>query len=411
MTAVTRYSRTAMVLHWLIALLLAFEIGLGQRTEHLKNGPELFRVFQLHKSIGITILLLSLWRLWTRLRHPRPIALVDTGWAKMLSSAVHYLFYAVMILGPLTGWILVSTAKVKIPTVLFGVIPWPDFPFATHAMHEISEVLHGLLANVAILLFVLHIVGALRHQFFIKDNVIARMTPLARAGIIAVVGMIAAVGLALVSGKIIPAPVANISAVTATPVSAKPTVPAAPAPVPVIKDEALIEAETNAPIPLWQVTGGALNFNVGISGERVSGSFKKWDADIRFDPEQLGQSSIRVITDLSSVESGDKDRDSMLAGTDFFAISAHPRAAFTSTTITALGPNRYRAEGSLKMKGVSKPMRLDFTLTINDTKATASGSGTLDRRSYTIGEGQFTDTDTISADVKIDFTLRAKRKV
>ncbi len=411
MTAVARYSRTAVALHWLIALLLAFEIGLGQRTEHLKNGPELFWVFQLHKSIGITILLLSLWRLWTRLRHPRPVALVDTGWAKALSSAVHYLFYAVMILGPLTGWILVSTAKVKIPTVLFGVIPWPDFPFATHTLHEISEVVHGLLANVAILLFVLHIVGALRHQFFIKDNIIARVTPLTRAGIIAVVGMIAAIGLAHVFGKVIPAAVADISASPTTTVRAKPAVFVPAAPAPVAKADALIEAEAIAPIPLWQVTGGALNFNVGINGERVSGTFKKWDADIRFDPEQLGQSSIRVITDLSSVESGDKDRDSMLAGTDFFAISAHPRTAFTSTAITALGPNRYRAEGSLKMKGMSKPMRLDFSLIINDTKAIASGSGTLDRRSYTIGEGQFVDTETISADVKVDFTLRAKRKV
>ena len=80
-----RYSYTAITLHWLLALLLAFQIALGQTLEG-SNTPELFTRYQLHKSVGITILLLSLARLAVRLATPRPPASEGPAWTRALAS-------------------------------------------------------------------------------------------------------------------------------------------------------------------------------------------------------------------------------------------------------------------------------------------------------------------------------------
>ncbi|MEL0210519.1 MAG: cytochrome b/b6 domain-containing protein, partial [Novosphingobium sp.] len=130
-----RYSAIAIALHWAIALLLLFQIGLGWALEDLPKGAVQFAGYQFHKSVGITILLLSLARLVVRLFKARPAPVQDGKAQMMLASAVHVLLYAVMIVGPLTGWIIVSTAKVRLQTMLFGTIPWPDLPVG-QAFHE-----------------------------------------------------------------------------------------------------------------------------------------------------------------------------------------------------------------------------------------------------------------------------------
>src|SRR3546814_16413231 len=81
----------------------------------------------------------------------------------MLAGIVHWLFYLVMILGPLTGWLLVSTARVQVPTLLYGLIPWPHLPVG-RALHEPAETVPGAMAWPAIGLFLVPISGALRHQ-------------------------------------------------------------------------------------------------------------------------------------------------------------------------------------------------------------------------------------------------------
>ncbi len=113
-----RYSGGAILLHWLIALALAGQMALGFAMPKDASG---FELYQLHKSIGIAILVLSVLRLGWRWRmggnRPPPSERGFTGW---LASAVHVGFYVVMIALPLTGWALVSTAEIKVPTVLFG---------------------------------------------------------------------------------------------------------------------------------------------------------------------------------------------------------------------------------------------------------------------------------------------------
>ena len=118
MTETSRYSAVAIALHWAIALGILGMIWLGWNMDNNES------LFQLHKSIGITILMLTIARIVWRVMNPvPPLPAEMKGWEKTLSSAVHYAFYGLMILMPLTGWLVVSTSyEFDIATVIFGTI-------------------------------------------------------------------------------------------------------------------------------------------------------------------------------------------------------------------------------------------------------------------------------------------------
>lgn len=191
-----RYSSAAIFLHWTLALLLMFQLSLGWRLEGLQGLPQ-FVAYQLHKTIGLSILLLSLARLALRLMVRRPAPARMSPPLAFLAGAVHALLYVVMIGGPITGWILVSTAKVKVQTMFFGVIHWPHLPLGA-GWHEPAEGAHSLLAWLLLGLVVLHVVGALRHHLM-RDDLLARMMPRAirgrsTHGLLAIVAILAILG-------------------------------------------------------------------------------------------------------------------------------------------------------------------------------------------------------------------------
>jgi cytochrome b561 len=184
-----RYSAVAITLHWLIAVLLITNIGVAWYFNTLTGSAKIEPV-QLHKSIGVTVLLLSLVRLGWRLTVPPP-KLPDyvTGWEKALAQVVHVLFYVVMIGMPLSGWAMSSASPlIKIyPITLFHLAPWPTITYLASLphnqmkqAHEVFETIHGLLGKLAYGLIVLHVAGALKHQFISQDDVVARMIPLLR---------------------------------------------------------------------------------------------------------------------------------------------------------------------------------------------------------------------------------------
>ncbi len=184
-----RYSIVAIALHWTIAGLLISNIGLAWYFNTL-TGEAKIEPTQLHKSIGITVLMLSVARLGWRLAVPAP-KLPDyvTGWEKWLAQAVHVLFYVVMLGMPLSGWAMVSASPlIKVfPISLFHIVPWPGMSFLTNLPHDqmkqahkVFETTHGLLAWMAYGLIVLHVAGALKHQFISRDDVVGRMIPFLR---------------------------------------------------------------------------------------------------------------------------------------------------------------------------------------------------------------------------------------
>jgi cytochrome b561 len=199
-----------MTLHWGIAIAIACEFGIGLRLLHMHEGLERASEFQLHRSLGFAILLLSIARLWVRLRVFRPAPAGDTSWAKWMAEAVHWCFYIVMIGAPLTGWFIISTAKRPMETLLFGFIHLPQLPIeksAQPSIHTIAEQAHWAIAMGGIALLALHIAGILRHHVLLKDRLIERMTPFRRPGTGTILGLLALLTLAVVIGRYMSGPV------------------------------------------------------------------------------------------------------------------------------------------------------------------------------------------------------------
>lgn len=186
MTAQTkdRYTTVAIALHWLIAVILISTIAVAWQFDDAK-GLAKFQLYQLHKSLGITVLVLSLARLGWRLVNPAPPPVASLKpWEKFLSKAVHVGFYVIMLGLPMTGWLMVSASPKNIPTLLYGLVELPYLPFVhglaqeqAHSLQEAFEWVHEAMGKVTYALIVLHVGAALKHQFIDRDTVLSRMVP------------------------------------------------------------------------------------------------------------------------------------------------------------------------------------------------------------------------------------------
>lgn len=404
-----RYSRIAILLHWTIAALLAFQITVGWALEDL--GARGFALYQWHKSIGILILVLTSVRVAVRFWKPRPPK-TERGWPGTLASAVHGGLYAFMIGAPLTGWALVSTARVKVPTLLFGVLPLPHLPLPA-STHTIAESSHGLIAWLGIALFLLHVAGALRHHLLIGDGLVWRMIPGRSPVLIILLPALMIVG--VVAGRaILPAPPRAAAQVAApTPTVAAPSEPdpanSASVADPLVANAAEPPApEAAGPPPAWTVQpGGTIRFSVANGDEQIGGSFARWTATIVMDPDHPETADIRVTIDMASASVGDAYKDGMLPGDEFFASTAHPSATFVAKGATATGPGRYRANGTLTLKGVARPQAIRFTLAGDGAVRTVTGSASITRTLFGVGNGD--SSTSLAPDVAVRFDFRAKR--
>ena len=173
-----------MVFHWLIAILIIVNLALGFRMTFLK-GLAQFNIFQLHKSVGITILILSLGRLAWRLLNPPPSEPAGLQpWEKAVALAVHWSFYVIMIGMPLTGWMVVSTSAYNLPTLLYHLVPWPHLAVVHDlaapqkaAVNHLSGAAHVVLAWGTLALLALHLGAVAKHQFLDGHPVLGRITP------------------------------------------------------------------------------------------------------------------------------------------------------------------------------------------------------------------------------------------
>lgn len=427
-----RYTSVAVLLHWLIAAAIVFQIILGWRMGDEPKGPATYAIFQLHKSIGITILLLSLARLAWRLFHkPPPHPVGQPRWETIASKIVHVAFYVIMIGLPVTGWIIVSTSKLTIPTVLYGAIPWPHLPFLPelaagpkHLWHEIGENAHGLLVKTTYLLLALHLGAVAKHQVLDRDEVLGHMAPGARPGWLEPRAWLAAAGLiAVVAAGYLykpavkhaaPAPAAPVEVAEAPVAAPPPVASAAPVAAAVSPEAAAPAAPDNAlkdPVAWTVAKSSTLNFSATWAGDAIDGQFKRWTADILFSPDALDRSKLTVSIDMSSAATGDDQRDASLPSDDFFATAAHPKATFTAGKFRKTGEGRFVADGTLELRGVRKPLSLPFSLKIDGDTATARGVTTLDRTAFGVGQGEWASTDQIGGKVKVSFAITAQKSL
>ena len=182
--AADRYTIVAITLHWLIALAILVMVAVGLTMVNVKLAPMVqFKLYQLHKSVGITVLVLAVLRLLWRLTHrPPPLPADMPRLERQAAGGTHILLYCLMLGMPLIGWALVSASPLNIPTFLYGVIPWPHLPILStlHDKAPVEAVLkhvHAYGAFVLIALVLLHVAAALRHHVLIRDDVLRRMIP------------------------------------------------------------------------------------------------------------------------------------------------------------------------------------------------------------------------------------------
>jgi cytochrome b561 len=179
---IPRYSTGAIILHWLTAAALIFQIAFAGNLEG-PLGPDKADAFQWHKSVGILVLALTLVRLIWRVTHPAPAQSASlASWERTLAKVTHWMFYGVLLLIPLTGWAAISASPLALPARLFGAIPFPDLPAPDQAFELLGSVHHLLVFGLYGLL-ALHVAGALKHQLLPRDEaVLGRVAPGARHG-------------------------------------------------------------------------------------------------------------------------------------------------------------------------------------------------------------------------------------
>jgi len=179
-----RYHLVAIILHWVIALGILVLIAMGLAMTHLGLAPLLkFQLYQLHKSIGITVLLAVLLRLAWRLSHRPPPLPAMPPLEKAAAEGTHGMLYLLMLVIPLTGWALVSVSPFNLPTVLYGLVPWPHLPVFPDLVNKaeveaVVKFIHGKLAWALTAIVALHAGAALRHHFILRDGILRRMLPL-----------------------------------------------------------------------------------------------------------------------------------------------------------------------------------------------------------------------------------------
>jgi len=177
-TDIQRYGRIAIGLHWLMVVLIIGMFSIGWFMVDLPKGAERHFFFSTHKSIGLTVAMLALLRLfWRQLAHPPGIPAGMSRWKWMLAELTHGLLYVMIFLQPLTGYVSASFSGYT--TKYFG-LPLPQWGWKDQVLNELFTEFHVFCSIVLLSLIILHVLAALLHLLVLKDGVFQRMLPAPR---------------------------------------------------------------------------------------------------------------------------------------------------------------------------------------------------------------------------------------
>jgi polyisoprenoid-binding protein YceI len=279
---------------------------------------------------------------------------------------------------PLSGWAMVSASPRNIPTILYGIVPWPNFPIVSTLDNkkEVSNLLGWLHGNAALMLALLaggHALAALKHHFVDRDDVLLRMLPRPCAK-----------ALNRLRGASMRLFLLLFLFAFAFPGAAS-------------------AAD-------WQIdpAHSKLGFTGTQNGEKFDGGFKKFDAQISLDPDHPETGHIAVTVDMTTAYAGSDDRDQMLPQAAWFDSKKFPQAHFVSTAIRKTGNARYEADATLTIKGITRNVLLPFTLAPEGDHWRAQGTTQLIRSDFQIGQGSFSSEAYVKHAVDVAIDLAAK---
>lgn len=169
---------------------------------------------------------------------------------------------------------------------------------------------------------------------------------------------------------------------------------------------ALVLATAPAFAADWETRAdsSSLGFTGSAQGESFTGVFNRFRADIRFDPDALDASAFDVHIDLASVDTRNSERDETLLSADFFRVRREAQARYRASRFRDLGDGRYAADGELTLRGVTRPVTLEFSFSPG-APAVLEGRATLDRIDFDVGGGEWADASTIAHAVHVTTRL------
>ena len=178
-TEPVRYGVPAQFFHWVIAALVVTQFVLAQMQQHLPVGVRKLSILARHKSVGMTILMLAILRLAWRLGHPAPpLPPAMRPLERRAARATHVAFYVLLFVMPLTGWMMSSAKNYSVSW--FGLFTWPNLIGKNAAAFDFLRSTHDTLSGLLFAIAVLHILAALKHHFWDRDDVLVRMLPFTR---------------------------------------------------------------------------------------------------------------------------------------------------------------------------------------------------------------------------------------
>ncbi len=178
--APARYTRTAMLLHWVLGLALVALFCFGLYMTGLKFSPLRLKLYNWHKWAGIAVLALSTLRLLWRATHKPPVLPVTVTrtmprWQRTAHHATHHALYLLFFAVPLIGWAYSSAAG--FPIVFLGLWPLPDFVPVSPDLAEAIKPWHAFSAYTLAALVLVHVAAALKHHWIDRDGLLSRMLP------------------------------------------------------------------------------------------------------------------------------------------------------------------------------------------------------------------------------------------
>ena len=410
-----RYGRVAQAFHWTIALLFIAQYPLAiiatdvLPRETSEDVSLVATLFSWHKTIGVVIFALAVARVVWALTNPHPRLLNgEKRGEAFLAATIHWVLYAAILLMPLTGMVIHWASTGFAPLL----IPFPEhvsFVPATEQVMKTAVTVHGVLAKVVLASIALHAAGALKHHFIDKDQTLVRMLPWRSPAIERVPPPSAqpstprTMGAAWGSLGVVVVAASLIGASGEAPEAGSQTVAAAPS----AADAAVVAGADAA--DAWIIDPAASELAVTIQqlGSPVAGRFERWDGSITYDPEMPKNASVGITVELDSLILGTVSDQAK--GPDFLATETGPTARFTASGFEPLGEGRFRAPGTLTLRGEEKPVALEFDLTIEGDAARATGGATLDRMEWGVGAQGYPDEASIGFDVTIDVEVSATR--
>lgn len=416
------YTGGAIVLHWLIALMILglFASGLWMSDAiHDESQRQLaFTTYQIHKSVGLTVLGLTVLRIVWRLLHPvPPLPEGMSGFERFGAHASHMGFYVLMLAMPLSGWAMVSVSPSSVATFYFELFQVPHLPVLAELAIEAKEAAeplvknaHAFLAYGAMALLILHVAAALKHHFFNRDAVLARMVPgVSPRGMVSEPAHQRAsfaawrvlTALLLIAGT--GAGVWGLSTLQAERVAATSQGLAS--------SELATPAVAGGQTAAWGVVAAdsSIQFSGSNAGSPFEGEFKEWQALINFDPAALDQSEIVVIINVASATIGSDRDDASMKEPDWFNVAKFPKATYTADTFETTDGGGYVAKGSLTIRGVEKPVDLPFDLTIDGARAEAKASLIIDRAAFDVGTSADPSGAFVSLEIPVEIAVVAKK--